>query len=196
MVDKRFEEIMEFFGGKVDIAEDSEGINFDEPVKGKYVCRVVELIRNQGEWPSGDKRDQWELKLQACEDIEGDKSGNRFFTIKYDLAGGSTDFPKDAMKERDRLFNALATAGLKFENDGKLTEALLRAVAEKDLDEQARVKDEVLANIACQITDQPVNVSAYPFETKAGKTVQAKRIVNKFKIKAKKATKEEGKSGW
>ena len=180
MVEERFNELMEFFGGQVDIAEDSEGIDFNEPIKGKYVCRIVELLLNTEPWPSGDSRKQWDLNLQAVEDIEGEPSGSRYFRKKYDLNGGSDDFPKDATAERTKLFNALATADVKFEVDTKET---------KD-------PDAILTVIAAQLTDQLVNISAWPMELDSGKTIQVCRIVKEFKVKGKKKKEDKDASGW
>ena len=94
--------------------------------------------------------------MQAIEDISGDKSGNRYFQINYDLTGGSEKYPSDPQMKRNSLFNALATANLKFEVNKA----------------ESADPDVILATIATQLTDQTVNLSAWPKEMDSGKVVQ------------------------
>ena len=142
-------------GMKIVENEDVE-VDFNKPVKGKYVCKIVKLERKIGTGKeSGKPYDFFTLKLKTVKDVSGDPSNNRFFDKTY----SNTDSEwSTAQEQLNRLLNDLSTCG-----------ALAKCRASKG-------GLEGLEEIAPMLVDIEVNVSAYPSKSK-----QVIRIVNKFK---------------
>ena len=169
--------VMDMFGGNVVLEkeEDKDGIDFSVPIKGKYVCRIVALERKAGKSEkTGNDYDFFALKMQAEEDVSGDPSFSRMLDKTYFI--GTSEYEDDPDAGVKRLFNDLFTADI------------LQSV-------NITCKDryEAIAEIAPQIVDKLVNVSAY--KTKNGK--QAVRIVDAFKLKeAKKKEEDESLIVW
>ncbi len=169
------QKVLDLFNGEFapEVIEDSQGIDFNAPINGKYRCRIVSLERKIGVGKeSGKDYDFFALKLQAEEDVEGDKSGRRYLDKVY--FNGTSEYSDDAEKGVKDLFNALFTADLL-----------------KDLTFESKDKYEAAMEIAPQLVDKMVNVSAY--KGKTGK--QVVRIVNEFKLK-KSSHKEEVSEDW
>lgn len=92
------------------LTEDTKGIDFDAPIKGKYIARIVGADRYTGTCKDGvTPYDFGSLKMQVAEDIEGDKSGNRFLSKTYAFIDGKYS---TAEEEKKKLLNDLFTAGL------------------------------------------------------------------------------------
>ncbi|MCP3683345.1 MAG: hypothetical protein GY861_11710 [bacterium] len=165
------DKVKDLFGGDYApiINEDSEPIDFNKPIKGKYRCAIQELKRMEGIGKnSGEPYDFYVLKMKVVEDAEGEPSFNRYMDKTY--SNTVSKYQADATEGRKKLMNDLFTAGIEFD-----------VTRETD-----STPDTILAEIAPQLVDKLVNVSAYP--TKAGR--QAVRIVNEFKLTGKKESTE------
>jgi hypothetical protein len=106
-----------FPGWTPEAIEDSEGLDFDKPIKGKYVVRIISLDRVAGE-KNGRAFDFVGLKTEAVEDVDGDPSHNRRLektygcldqTVEY---GEGKSFDVVAEDELKKLLNDLFTADL------------------------------------------------------------------------------------
>ena len=174
------QDVLDLFGGKpFERVEDSEGIDFDKPIKGKYVARIVKLERYSGQSDkciddvnlTGDY-DFWSLNLQVEEDMEGDKGGNRYLSKTYsNTANRFQDDPDEGAK---KLMQDLFTADVKYE-------------VKKETDSTCHT---IIEALSPQIIDQLVNVSAYG--SKKGK--QVVRIVAELKLK--KGSQKEDDGDW
>ena len=90
--------------------EDDEGIDFDKPVKGKYMVRFVGIERYEGDSKNtGDPYDFVSLKMQITEDISGDNGCNRYLTKTYSCIDGKYATAKEDL---EKLLNDLFTAGV------------------------------------------------------------------------------------
>ena len=174
MTNEQIEKVKDLFGGEYtpEIIEDSAIIDFEKPIKGKYRCAIKELKRMAGTSKAGNEYDFYVLKSQTVEDIEGEKSHNRYLDKTY--SNTVSEWQQDAEEGKRKLMNDLFTAGVKFD---------------VTRDENS-TSSSILEAIAPQIVDQVINVSAYP--TKGKK--QAVRIVSEFKLGTKKESTEE--SDW
>ena len=169
MSQETIDKVKDLFGGEFvpEIQEDSEPIDFNKPIKGKYKCRIVELKRMEGVGKSsGEPYDFYVLKMQVVDDVEGEASFNRYLDKTY--SNTVSKYQEDAAEGKRKLMNDLFTAGISFD-----------VTRETD-----STPETVLAEIAPQLVDKTVNVSAYA--TRAGK--QAVRIVNEFKLTGEKST--------
>lgn len=171
------QKVMDLFGSdgiELVKAEDSAGLDFDTPIKGKYLARIVEMVRRVGtSEKSGKDYDFYALKLQVEDDVEGDKSGKRYLDKTF--FNGVSDYNEDADKGVKDLFNALFTAELLDKVEFTSTDKYLAA-----------------EEIAPQLVDKLIKVSAY--KGKTGK--QVVKIVNEFKLTKKKEDAGEDASGW
>ena len=173
-MEERFQKVLDLFGGKpFEATEDSEGLDFDKPIRGKYKCRIAKLERYSGqsdkcidEVNADGKYDMWSLSLQVEEDVEGDKSGSRYLSKTYsNVANRFQDDPDEGAR---KLMQDLFTANVNYD-------------VTKEVDSTCHT---IIEQLAPQIIDQLVNVSAYP--SKKGK--QVVRVVNEFKLKKQPAT--------
>ena len=151
-----------FPGWEPVVIEDEEGLNFDKPIKGKYVARIVSLERREGtSQRTGNPYDFVSLKLQIVEDKEGDRSANRYLDKTYSCIDGEYS---TAQEDLQKLLNDLFTAGL-LEGMG-VTKGGMEGILE----------------CAEALTDKTVNVSCWG--TKKGN--QSTKIVKEHKLKEEK----------
>lgn len=142
------------------VSNEDSVIDFEKPVKGKYICRIVSLTRRVGTGKeSGKPYDFFALKTQAVEDVEGDKSNHRFFEKTY--SNMDSDF-STAAENLQRLLNDLFTAG----------------ILEKVRANKGGI--EGVEEIAPMITDMQIKINAYPNKGK-----QSFKIVKEFKSSSK-----------
>lgn len=113
------------FGGdwQPEVMEDQE-IDFDKPIKGKYVGELKEVTNNTGE-KDGKPWENIKLKIQITEDVEGDKSFNRFMDKVF--WAGTNDWNDDPEKWLKDSCSFLATIGAKLPAAGT-KEAVLQAL--------------------------------------------------------------------
>ena len=181
-MEERFQKVMDLFGAKTfEKVEDSVGIDFEKPIKGKYKARIVKLERYSGQ---SDKcvddvnteglYDMWSLSLQVEEDVEGDKSGNRYLSKTY--SNVANRFQDDPNEGASRLMQDLFTADIKYD-------------VVKEADSTCHT---IIEAIAPQIVDQLVNVSCYA--SKKGK--QVCRIVAELKVSKDKSNTSADEDVW
>lgn len=162
------EQLQKMFNGKI-VENEDKVIDFDKPIKGKYRARITELKRMTGVGKtSGNDYDFIVLKAQITEDVEGEKSFNRYIDKIYGLVDSEFATAKDNMA---RLVSDLYTAGLL--SDIELTDD----------------NPETLVGIAGLLIDKIICVSLYPNKPKDGKPEkQVVRIVKEFDVKAPEST--------
>jgi hypothetical protein len=138
------------------VENEDVAVDFNKPVKGKYVCKITKLERRVGTGKdSGKPYDFFTLKMKAVKDVSGDPSNNRFFDKTYSNTDSEWSTAEESL---NKLLNDLKTCG-----------ALGKCKASKG-------GIEGIEQIAPMLVDMEVNVSAYPSKNK-----QTVRIVNQFK---------------
>ena len=139
--------------------EDDEGLDFDKPIKGKYITRIAKINRYEGTCKDGvTPYDFVSLSLQICEDVEGDKGCNRYLSKTYSCIDGKySTADEDLQKLLNDLFTANLIDGLDLTKGGM----------------------EGLLEVADALIDKTMNVSCY--KTKGGK--QAVKVIKSFKLK-------------
>ena len=147
-----------FTGWEPTVIEDDVGMDFDKPIKGKYVARIAKINRYSGTQKDGETPyDFLSLSLQVVEDIEGDASANRYLSKTYSFIDGKFS---TAQEDLQKLLNDLFTAGLL---DG--------------LDIKIGTMEGIL-EVSDQLIDKTMNVTCW--KTKGGK--QSVKIVNLHKV--------------
>ena len=152
-------ELNELFPGwEPVVIEDDEGMDFNKPIKGKYVARIAKINRYAGTQKDGvTPYDFLSLSLQVVEDIEGDASANRYLSKTYSFIDGKYS---TAQEDLQKLLNDLFTAGL------------LDALDIKSGDMEG-----ILA-VSDQLIDKTLNITCW--KTKSGK--QSVKVVNLHKV--------------
>lgn len=139
--------------------EDDEGLDFDKPIKGKYVVRIAGVNRYSGTQKDGETPyDFVSLNLQVVDDIEGDISANRYLGKTYSCIDGKFS---TAQEDLQALLNDLFTANL---IDGLgITSGGMEGILE----------------VSDGLIDKTMNVTCW--KTKGGK--QAVKVVKEHKVK-------------
>lgn len=173
MSEEQIKKVLDLFGADFapEVIEDSEGIDFDKPIKGGYKARIVSLKRYSGESEKCENGvyDMYSLSLQVVENIEGEQAENRYLSKTYSNTVGK--YQDDAGEGKRRLMNDLFTGAVKYD-----------VVREADT-----TADQIVEQIAPQLVDQVVSVRCY--KTKGGK--QAVRVVKEIKTSKKEETAEQ-----
>jgi hypothetical protein len=174
--DSKIDQIKNLFGGDFapEVIEDSEGLDFDKPIKGKYVCRITGLERRAGtSQKTGNDYDFFALKLQAEEDVEGDRSANRYLDKTYFV--GTSQYEEDPDGGIKKLFNDLFTAGVL-----------------EGIDITSTDKYEVAESLGPQLVDKLVKVTCWA--SKKGN--QIVKVVNEHKLSGKKVEETTESTDW
>ena len=159
-----------FPGWEPVITEDTKGIDFDIPIKGKYLCRIIALNHLEGIGKnSGEPYNFVSLKLQVEEDIEGDASNNRTLDKTYSCVD------KTVTMKNGKTFDIVAEDELKKLLNDLFTAGLLDAL------EMSNGGYEGILEVADGLTDKLMKISAY--KTKGGK--QAIKVVKEHVLTGK-----------
>lgn len=95
-------------GFKAEKVQDFEGDGGFEVMKGNAIAILEKVTRDQGEWPSGDVKDQVSFQWRIKDKVSGNCHPNRVVFKKYGMVDGQYS---TGAENRAKLANDLCTAG-------------------------------------------------------------------------------------